>query len=78
MRTGRFSGMIGAMIFFVSAMGCGVNHTPPAAIDLNAARQSLDRLLTAWKEQAKPDSLLQDAKVAGACRGRRLDHGLSA
>lgn len=64
MRMGRFSWMIGAlMISLLSALGCGVNHTPPAAIDLGAARQSLDRALTAWKEQAKPDSLLQDAKA---------------
>jgi hypothetical protein len=64
MRTGRFSGMIGTLIIsFIGALGCGVNHTPPAAIDVGAARQSLDRVLTAWKEQAKPDSLLQDSKA---------------
>lgn len=49
------------LLITVSALGCGVNHAPPTTIDVGVARQSLERALAAWKEQAKPDSLMQDA-----------------
>jgi hypothetical protein len=51
------------LIAMFSTLGCGGNHTPPATIDLNVAKESLNRALTAWKDQAQPQSLLQDAKT---------------
>lgn len=60
----RFSLIVSALLLVtVSALGCGENHVPPATIDANVARQSLERALAAWKEKAKPDSLMQDAKA---------------
>ncbi len=55
--------MSALLLATVSALGCGVNHAPPTTIDVSVARQSLERALAAWKEQAKPDSLKQDAKA---------------
>jgi hypothetical protein len=48
-------------VALLSVFGCGGNNAPPATIDVNVARESLQRALTAWKDQAQPQSLMQDA-----------------
>lgn len=52
------------LLLSFSALGCGVNHAPPKTIDVNVARSSLERALTAWKDQAQPQSLMQDPAAA--------------